>query len=76
MTTIRLLAFFLGAASLHAADNTATLDRTATGGVAVKVDGKPFASYVIDQANKPNLWPIHGPTGKQMTRLSDAGSAV
>jgi hypothetical protein len=68
MTTIRLLAFFLGAASLHAADNAVTLDRTATGGVAVKVDGKPFASYVIDQANKPYLWPIHGPTGKQMTR--------
>lgn len=56
------------AASLQAADTTFTIDRTASGGVDVKVSGKPFASYVIDQANKPYLWPIYGPTGKAMTR--------
>lgn len=55
-------------AGLQAADNTLTLERTASGGVDIKVDGKPFATYVIDQANKPYLWPIYGPTGKQMTR--------
>ena len=65
----RLLALqLLVAASLHAADATFTIDRTASGGVDIKVGGKPFATYVIDQANKPYLWPIYGPTGKQMTR--------
>ena len=37
-------------------------------GVDVLVNGTPFASYVIDQANKPYLWPVFGPTGKSMTR--------
>ncbi|CAN5825113.1 hypothetical protein BH11VER1_BH11VER1_24300 [soil metagenome] len=58
----------LTAASLHAADTIFTIDRTASGGVDIKVDGKPFATYVIDQVNKPYLWPIYGPTGKAMTR--------
>ncbi len=37
-------------------------------GLTITVDGDLFARYVIDQANKPYLWPIHGPTGKSMTR--------
>lgn len=37
-------------------------------GVVVKVDGQPFAEYVIDQANKPYLFPVYGPTGKLMVR--------
>lgn len=37
-------------------------------GVAVTVDGKPFANYVLDQTNKPFLFPVFGPTGKAMTR--------
>jgi len=69
MTTTRLIALIIfAAASIYAADNAVTIDRTTTGGFEVKVGGKPFASYVIDQANKPYLWPIYGPTGKQMTR--------
>jgi hypothetical protein len=32
------------------------------------VDGGPFASYVIDESNKPYLWPVVGPTGQPMTR--------
>ena len=44
------------------------VELTATGGAIVKVDGKLFAEYVVDQANKPYLWPIVGPTGKEMTR--------
>lgn len=39
-----------------------------TTGVRIEFDGEPFAGYVIDQANKPYLWPIVGPTGKPMTR--------
>jgi hypothetical protein len=53
---------------LHAADTAFTIDHTPSGGVEVKVGGKPFATYVVDQANKPYLWPVHGPTGKAMTR--------
>lgn len=56
------------AMSLHAADTAFTIEKGAAGGVTVKVNGKPFASYVIDQANKPYLWPVYGPTGKAMTR--------
>jgi len=37
-------------------------------GITVDVDGGPFASYVIDEANKPYLWPVIGPTGAPMTR--------
>lgn len=45
-----------------------TIDRTPTGGAIIRVDGAVFAEYVVDQANKPYLWPIHGPTGAEMTR--------
>ena len=45
-----------------------TLEKTPSGGVVVKCDGAPFAEYVVDQANKPYLAPVFGPTGKQMTR--------
>jgi hypothetical protein len=45
-----------------------TVDRTPAGGAMVRVDGAAFAEYVVDQANKPYLWPIHGPTGAEMTR--------
>jgi hypothetical protein len=37
-------------------------------GAEVTVAGEPFATYVIDQANKPILWPVHGPDGAEMTR--------
>jgi hypothetical protein len=37
-------------------------------GVTVKVNGEPFASYIVDEINKPYLWPIIGATGKPMTR--------
>ena len=37
-------------------------------GLTINFDGKLFARYVINTANKPFLWPIMGPTGKSMTR--------
>jgi len=55
-------------APVFADDNLFTIDRTPAGGVKVTVQGKPFADYVIDEGNKPYLWPIYGPTGKAMTR--------
>jgi len=67
--TLAFVALLLAALEpLEAADHAVTVERTATGGVSVSVDGKPFASYVVDQANKPYLWPVHGPSGRQMTR--------
>lgn len=54
-------------AKLGAADPVLAVGKDAHGAT-VTVDGKPFASYVIDQANKPYLWPVYGPTGKAMTR--------
>jgi hypothetical protein len=56
------------ASTALAADPALTLEKTPSGGFEVKVDGKPFASYVVNEANKPYLWPIYGPTGKAMTR--------
>jgi hypothetical protein len=51
-----------------AADKGFTIDKTAGGGLIIKHNGTPFAEYVVDQANKPYLAPVFGPTGKQMTR--------
>jgi hypothetical protein len=55
------------AVSAHADSKGFTADKSPTG-VVVKYDGQPFAEYVIGQANKPYLFPVYGPTGKQMTR--------
>lgn len=55
------------ATRLAAADGGFAITQDAHGAT-VTVNGKPFASYVVDQANKPYLWPIYGPTGKAMTR--------
>ena len=54
--------------STHAADKGFTADKTPGGSVVIKHDGKPFAEYVIGEANKSYLFPVFGPTGKQMTR--------
>ncbi len=45
-------------------------------GVTVTVDGKLFTNYLIKSGAKPVLWPVLGPTGKEMTRaypLREAG---
>jgi len=48
-----------------------TAERT-DGQVVVKIDGQPFAEYLVTSGQKPLLgpivWPIIGPTGKPMTR--------
>lgn len=62
-----LLAASLLLASLTSAAEF-TVEKTAAGGAIVKVDGKVFAEYVVDQANKPYLWPIYNSDGKSMTR--------
>src|SRR4051794_7402818 len=67
-TIVGGLLVLLIAFAARAADGVLTIDRAANGSVDVKVDGQPFATYVIDQANKPYLWPIYGPGGKLMAR--------
>jgi hypothetical protein len=37
-------------------------------GVTVTVAGQPFTNYVFKSGLKPILWPVVGPTGKEMTR--------
>lgn len=37
-------------------------------GVTIDVDGKLFARYLTTGHKKPVIWPIMGPTGKEMTR--------
>lgn len=53
---------------LHAEDGGFSIEKTAGGGLSVKFNGQPFAECIVDQANKPYLAPVFGPTGKQMTR--------
>jgi hypothetical protein len=42
--------------------------KTTGEGVEVTLDGQPFATYIFNSGFKPIIWPILGPTGKEMTR--------
>jgi len=37
-------------------------------GVEVTIGGKPFTTYLFKSGAKPVLWPLLGPSGKEMTR--------
>lgn len=65
-----VVALGLAATSQASADGKITLEQRDKDihGVAVLVDGKLFADYVVGNAPKPVVWPIVGPTGKEMTR--------
>lgn len=57
--------------SLFIVDTLAAADvqmEKTDGGVAVKLDGQPFTTYLFKSGAKPVLWPVIGPTGKEMTR--------
>ncbi|MGE0760081.1 MAG: PmoA family protein, partial [Pirellulaceae bacterium] len=41
---------------------------TSDEGVTVKVDGQLMTRYLVKSGAKPILWPVIGPTGKEMTR--------
>src|SRR5262249_48886288 len=61
-----VLAFVVAApAALDAAKFDTEQDKD---GVTVKVDGQLFTRYLIKSGAKPILWPVIGPTGKEMTR--------
>jgi len=59
------LAFACFAHSAAAAD--IVVEKTDSG-VNVKVGDQPFTTYVFQSKVKPILWPIIGPSGKEMTR--------
>src|SRR5688572_24912741 len=60
-------AAWVAVASLVASAAEFTLT-TESDGVTVKYDGKLFTRYLTKSGAKPVLWPIIGPTGKEMTR--------
>ena len=64
-TVAPLLFLSLAAASAWSAELTAEKNDK---GVTIKIDGQPFAEYLINSKSKPILWPIIGPTGQKMTR--------
>jgi len=59
-----LVLFFSGALPIRAEVGVKRTDSS----VEVTLDGQPFATYIFDAGFKPIIWPIIGPTGKEMTR--------
>src|SRR5262245_22316360 len=68
LATLAATALVFLTRSMPAADAGFTIYKNANGGLSSKVNAQLFAEYVVDQANKPYLGPVFGPTGKQMTR--------
>lgn len=68
LPSILLLALVSLAAPAAAADKGFSVEKTASGGAIVKYDGKLVTEYVVDQANKPYLFPVIPPHGTPMTR--------
>lgn len=62
-----LLVAGLSCLSATAAPKGFQIEKTKSG-LTVNYDGELFTKYVIDQSNKPYLYPVIGPTGKAMTR--------
>lgn len=48
--------------------NGFTIKEYGKGNLVITHDSKPFARYIVDQANKPYFYPVYGPTGAAMTR--------
>ncbi len=66
MIVVSVVLLLLSSTAAFAAEPI-TFKRT-EGAIDVLAGGQPFATYVFDSHGKPILWPIHGPTGAQMTR--------
>lgn len=61
------VALLLNFQSAFAAKKGFAVEETKSG-ITVSLNGELFTKYVIDQANKPFLWPVMGPGGVEMTR--------
>jgi hypothetical protein len=68
LPSLLLFALVSLAAPAAAADKGFSIEKTASGGAIVKYDGKLVTEYVVDQANKPYLFPVIPPHGTPMTR--------
>jgi len=62
-----LSAIALASAPLIYSDKGFSIEETGFG-LTVKYDGELVTNYIVNQANKPYMWPFIGPTGKPMTR--------
>lgn len=65
------LALLSAAAALFAASIASAADivvEKIDGGVSVKAGDQSFTTYLFKSGAKPILWPVIGPTGKEMTR--------
>src|SRR5947208_2578368 len=68
---LRLVVAFFCAGIIGFACSSARADagvKKTDKGVEVTLDGQPFATYIFNSGFKPVIWPIIGPTGKEMTR--------
>lgn len=73
--SLLLTALFVSAAFLSPASTSAneppkgfSIEELPNDNIRVLHQGKPFAEYIVNQGNKPFLWPVYGPSGKAMTR--------
>lgn len=62
-----VLALWLGGAPMAAAQKGFSIEREGTN-LTIRHNGKLFTRYIVDDSNKPYLFPVIGPTGKPMTR--------
>src|SRR5688572_17399154 len=65
LTCLALLLTILSAALVSAAEFTI---EKADDGLTIKLDGKLVTRYVTKSGPKPILFPVVGPTGKELTR--------
>lgn len=67
-SVILAVAFAMAALPSIAAGKGFSLEKTPSGGAILNHDGKLVTEYVVDQANKPYLFPVIPPGGVGMTR--------
>jgi hypothetical protein len=63
---VRLPLISLACASQSLAE--ITIEKSATGGALIRIDGSFLTGCVLDQVNKPCLWPTISAAGKTMSR--------
>ncbi len=54
--------------SLRIASGQVQIDRKSDTELNVSIGGKPFTTYRVKSGAKPIMWPLYGPSGKEMTR--------
>ena len=63
-----LLSILLGLLALQLSAADFAIEKFAVNNLRITHKGKPFAEYIVDQANKPYLYPVYGPDEVIMTR--------